>query len=64
MIPLTSTEVRALSAADPDVWRARSLANNGVPHDMVDLADECVEIPMCGVDASLNVAVAESLVLY
>jgi tRNA G18 (ribose-2'-O)-methylase SpoU len=38
--------------------------HHGVPDDMVDLADECVEIPMCGVGASLNVAVAGSLVLY
>jgi tRNA (guanosine-2'-O-)-methyltransferase len=38
--------------------------HHGVPHSMVDLADECVEIPMCGVGASLNVAVAGSLVLY
>lgn len=36
----------------------------GIPDAMVDIADECVEIPMCGVGASLNVAVAGSLVLY
>jgi hypothetical protein len=31
---------------------------------LVDEADECVEIPMVGRGASLNVAVAGSLVLY
>ncbi|MCB0913744.1 MAG: TrmH family RNA methyltransferase [Propionibacteriaceae bacterium] len=38
--------------------------HHGVPATMVEVADECVEIPMCGVGASLNVAVAGSLVLY
>ncbi len=38
--------------------------HNGVPADIVELADQCVEIPMCGVGSSLNVAVAGSLVLY
>jgi tRNA (guanosine-2'-O-)-methyltransferase len=37
---------------------------NGVPdHVLVDV-DECVEIPMVGWGASLNVAVAGSLVAY
>lgn len=36
----------------------------GVPDDLVEQADECVEIPMVGRGASLNVAVAGSLVLY
>lgn len=36
----------------------------GVPPAWVEAADECVEIPMIGVGASLNVAVAGSLVLY
>jgi len=36
----------------------------GVPEDVVESADVCVEIPMVGVGASLNVAVAGSLVLY
>ncbi len=31
---------------------------------MVESADACVEIPMVGQGASLNVAVAGSLVLY
>lgn len=38
--------------------------HQGVPDDVLELADECVEIPMVGVGASLNVAVAGSLVLY
>lgn len=36
----------------------------GVPDDVLEDVDECVEIPMTGVGASLNVAVAGSLVLY
>lgn len=38
--------------------------HRGVPDDLVEVADECVEIPMVGTGASLNVAVAASLVLY
>jgi tRNA G18 (ribose-2'-O)-methylase SpoU len=37
---------------------------DGIPDDVVASADECVEIPMVGRGASLNVAVAGSLVLY
>ena len=37
---------------------------HGVPEEKVELADTCVEIPMVGLGASLNVAVAGSLVLY
>jgi tRNA (guanosine-2'-O-)-methyltransferase len=36
----------------------------GVPTEHVEFADICVEIPMVGSGASLNVAVAGSLVLY
>ena len=36
----------------------------GVPDHLVEAADACVEIPMVGRGASLNVAVAGSLVLY
>lgn len=35
-----------------------------VPAEHVDAADTCVEIPMIGTGASLNVADADSLVLY
>lgn len=38
--------------------------HDGVPPEWVEAADECVEIPMVGVGASLNVAVAGSLVVY
>ena len=37
---------------------------HGIPDDQVESADLCVEIPMVGRGASLNVAVAGSLVLY
>lgn len=38
--------------------------HEGVPEDIWPLIDQVVEIPMVGVGASLNVAVAGSLVLY
>ena len=38
--------------------------HNGIPDSLVESADACVEIPMVGQGASLNVAVAGSLVLY
>jgi tRNA (guanosine-2'-O-)-methyltransferase len=38
--------------------------HHGVPEAVVETADLCVEIPMVGRGASLNVAVAGSLVLY
>lgn len=38
--------------------------HNGVPDEVLAEVDECVEIPMTGWGASLNVAVAGSLVLY
>ena len=37
---------------------------DGIPEEHVAGADVCVEIPMVGLGASLNVAVAGSLVLY
>jgi tRNA (guanosine-2'-O-)-methyltransferase len=36
----------------------------GIPPEAVELLDVAVEIPMVGSGASLNVAVAGSLVLY
>lgn len=36
----------------------------GIPSEALDLLDDVVEIPMIGIGASLNVAVAGSLVLY
>jgi tRNA (guanosine-2'-O-)-methyltransferase len=38
--------------------------HHGIPDEVVESADACVEIPMVGRGASLNVAVAGSLVLY
>jgi len=38
--------------------------HHGIPEAVVEQADRCVEIPMVGRGASLNVAVAGSLVLY
>jgi tRNA (guanosine-2'-O-)-methyltransferase len=38
--------------------------SEGIPDELVERADVCVEIPMVGRGASLNVAVAGSLVLY
>jgi len=38
--------------------------HEGVPDDVLAHVDECVEIPMVGRGASLNVAVAGSLVAY
>ena len=37
---------------------------SGIPPEALDLLDTCVEIPMIGTGASLNVAVAGSLALY
>jgi tRNA (guanosine-2'-O-)-methyltransferase len=38
--------------------------HNGIPDDVLAIVDECVQIPMVGQGASLNVAVAGSLVAY
>jgi tRNA G18 (ribose-2'-O)-methylase SpoU len=38
--------------------------HNGIPDEVLTDVDECVEIPMTGWGASLNVAVAGSLVIY
>ena len=38
--------------------------HHGVPDEVLAIVDECVEIPMIGQGASLNVAVAGSLVAY
>lgn len=57
----------ALSRLEPAMQRTVVLLGHewhGVPEAIVETADQCVEIPMVGVGASLNVAVAGSLVLY
>lgn len=55
--------------ADLEAARKRTVMvlgheQTGIPPEAVDLLDEVVEIPMIGTGASLNVAVAGSLVLY
>lgn len=59
----------ARSLGDLPPARARTIVclgheHRGLPDDLWPLLDEVVEIPMVGVGASLNVAVAGSLVLY
>jgi tRNA (guanosine-2'-O-)-methyltransferase len=56
-----------LSRLDPASQRTIVLLGHehqGVPQEVWHLLDEVVEIPMVGLGASLNVAVAGSLVLY
>ena len=55
--------------ADLPAARGRTIAvlgheQTGIPPEALDLLDTVVEIPMVGTGASLNVAVAGSLVLY
>lgn len=38
--------------------------HSGIPPEALDVVEDYVEIPMVGTGASLNVAVAGSLVLY
>jgi len=59
----------AIRLADLPAARARTVMvlgheRTGIPPDVLDLLDLAVEIPMIGTGASLNVAVAGSLVLY
>lgn len=59
----------AIRLADLPAARRRTIMvlgheQYGVPPDALDLLDDVVEIPMVGTGASLNVAVAGSLVLY
>jgi tRNA (guanosine-2'-O-)-methyltransferase len=59
----------AVRLADLPMARSRTVAvlgheQSGIPAEALDLLDEAVEIPMIGTGASLNVAVAGSLVLY
>lgn len=59
----------AVRLADLPAARARTVMvlgheRTGIPGDALDLLDDVVEIPMVGTGASLNVAVAGSLVLY
>lgn len=59
----------ALPLADLPTARRRTVAvlgheQTGIPPELLDQFDVLVEIPMVGTGASLNVAVAGSLVLY
>jgi tRNA (guanosine-2'-O-)-methyltransferase len=59
----------AIRLADLPAARERTVAvlgheQTGIPPEALDLLDAAVEIPMIGTGASLNVAVAGSLVLY
>jgi tRNA (guanosine-2'-O-)-methyltransferase len=59
----------AVRLADLPAARQRTIAvlgheRSGIPPEALDLLDVAVEIPMIGTGASLNVAVAGSLVLY
>ena len=59
----------AVRLADLPAARRRTIAvlgheQIGIPPEAIDLLDMAVEIPMVGTGASLNVAVAGSLVLY
>lgn len=59
----------AVRLADLPMARGRTIAvlgheQTGIPPEVLDLLDTVVEIPMVGIGASLNVAVAGSLVLY
>ncbi|HEV2374469.1 MAG TPA: TrmH family RNA methyltransferase [Streptosporangiaceae bacterium] len=59
----------AVRLADLPAARQRTIAvlgheSMGIPPEALDLLDVAVEIPMIGTGASLNVAVAGSLVLY
>ena len=59
----------AVRLADLPAARRRTVAvlgheQSGIPAEAIELLDVAVEIPMIGTGASLNVAVAGSLVLY
>lgn len=59
----------ATRLADLPAARRRTVAvigheQTGIPPEALDLLDDVVEIPMVGTGASLNAAVAGSLVLY
>lgn len=59
----------SIRLADLPAARGRTVAvlgheQTGIPADALELLDVTVEIPMIGTGASLNVAVAGSLVLY
>ena len=54
----------AVSGQSAGRRRGRAHEHDRIPDDATELIDVAVEIPMIGTGASLNVAVAGSLVLY
>jgi len=59
-----ATPLPRLAAAQTPTVLLLGHEHHGVPDAVLADVDECVEIPMTGWGASLNVAVAGSLVLY
>jgi tRNA G18 (ribose-2'-O)-methylase SpoU len=59
-----ATALPRLSPAQAPTVLLLGHEHHGVPDDVLADVDECVEIPMIGYGASLNVAVAGSLVAY
>ena len=59
-----ATPLPRLAPADRRTVVLLGNEQHGIPDAVVAEADDCVEIPMVGRGASLNVAVAGSLVLY
>jgi tRNA (guanosine-2'-O-)-methyltransferase len=59
-----ATRLAALPPADRRTVVLLGHERHGVPEELWPLIDEVVEIPMLGTGASLNVAVAGSLVAY
>ena len=63
-LPEDALPLALLAPADHRTVVLLGHERRGIPDDLVESADACVEIPMVGRGASLNVAVAGSLVLY
>jgi tRNA (guanosine-2'-O-)-methyltransferase len=66
---VTGPQIRVRPPRELSRQRRRTVAvlgheQTGIPAEALDLLDLAVEIPMVGTGASLNVAVAGSLVLY
>ena len=69
LLPAMALAEEAIRLGDLPAARRRTVVvlgheQAGIPPEAVELLDVAVEIPMVGSGASLNVAVAGSLVLY
>jgi hypothetical protein len=62
--PLHGVNLGTLPAARERTIAVLGHEQTGIPPEAIELLDVAVEIPMVGTGASLNVAVAGSLVLY